>query len=264
VSNKKSATLLFIADIVGKPGFDILSTYLPSLKKKYDVDMCIANGENGVKGKGTTEEIVKKYTSLGIDVITGGNHSWTYAEFRNYLDQSNRVLRPANYPEEAPGKGSILFKTERGLSIGVLNLQGRTFMYPIDCPFKRGMEELERLQQQTNIIFVDVHAEASAEKIALAWYFDGKASAVIGTHTHVQTADERILPKGTAYITDAGMTGPNDSVIGLDVDVAIKRFISGIPEHYQMATTNNRINGVVIDVEKETGRATTITRINLP
>jgi metallophosphoesterase (TIGR00282 family) len=264
VSNKKNATILFIADIVGRPGFEALSTYLPSLKKKYNVDMTIVNGENGEKGKGTTEQLVKKLNTLGVDVITGGNHSWTFAAFRRYLDQTDRVLRPANYPDEAPGKGSTIYKTESGLLIGVVNLMGRTFMYNIDCPFKRGLEEIERLRLKTNIIFVDVHAEATAEKIALGWYFDGKASAVIGTHTHVQTADERLLTKGTAYITDAGMTGPTDSVIGLDVDVAIKRFISGIPEHYQMATSNVRLNGVVVDVDIQTGRAQNISRINVP
>ncbi|MBN1482336.1 TIGR00282 family metallophosphoesterase [candidate division KSB1 bacterium] len=256
--------LLFIADIIGRPGYDTLAAYLPSLRKKYDVDVCIVNGENGVKGKGTTEELTKKYKSLGVDVITGGNHSWTFAPFRRYLKQAEHVLRPANYPPEAPGKGSTIYRTASGLAVGVLNLQGRTFMYPIDCPFKRGMEEIEQLRQKTHIILVDVHAEASAEKMALAWYFDGKVSAVIGTHTHVQTADERILPAGTAYITDAGMTGPNDSVIGLNAEVAIKRFISGIPEHYQVAESNNRLNGVVVEVDVTTGRALNITRINLP
>lgn len=260
----RRATLLFIADIIGRPGFDMLTTYLPSLRKKYDVDLCVANGENGIKGKGTTEELAKKYKSLGVDVITGGNHSWTFAPFRRYLNEADYVLRPANYPPEAPGKGSAIYQTVSGFSIGVLNLQGRTFMYPIDCPFKRGLEEIEQLRKKTRIILVDVHGEASAEKMALAWYFDGKVSAVIGTHTHVQTADERILPAGTAYITDAGMTGPNDSVIGLDVDVAIQRFISGIPEHYQVAHANNRLNGVVVEVDAESGHAQTITRINLP
>lgn len=259
-----TAIILFIADIVGKPGYEVLSTYLPSLKKQYNVDFTIANGENGAQGKGLTEQLAKKYYSLGIDVLTGGNHSWTYAAFRRYLDQSDRVLRPANYPREAPGKGAALYKTESGLSIGVVNLQGRTFMYQIDCPFKRGLEEVERLRQHTSVIFMDVHAEATAEKLALGWYLDGKASAVVGTHTHVQTADERILPHGTAYITDVGMTGPNDSVIGLDVEVAIKRFIRGIPEHYQMATANIRLNGVVVEVDVQTGRAKSITRINLP
>ena len=234
--------------------------------------------------------MAKKYFSLGVDVITGGNHSWNFAPFRKYLDQTNRILRPANYPDEAPGKGATSFKTESGLVGGVLNLQGRTCRYNLDCPFKRGLGEVERvraatgqtltdniagrckqgvekggrLRQRTNIIFVEVQAEATAEKIALGWYLDGKVSALVGTHTHVQTADERILPKGTAYITDVGMTGPHDSVIGLSADIAIKRFISGIPEHYQMATSNNRINGVVIDVDSATGRAVKMTRINLP
>ena len=264
MTNKKTVSILFIADIVGKPGYEILAAYLPSLRKKYNIDACIANGENGVQGKGLNEQVAKKYFTLGVDIITGGNHSWNFAAFRKYLDQTDRILRPANYPDEAPGKGAATFKTESGLLIGIVNLQGRTFMYNIDCPFKRGLEEVERLRQKTNIIFVDIHAEATAEKMAVAWYLDGKATAVVGTHTHVQTADERILPRGTAYITDAGMTGPNDSVIGLDVDIAIKRFISGIPEHYQMATSNNRLNGVVVDVDAQTGRADKITRINLP
>ena len=264
MANNNTVSILFIGDIVGKPGYEVLSAFLPSLRKKYNIDICVANGENGVQGKGLNEQVAKMYFSLGVDVLTGGNHSWNFAAFRKYLDQTNRILRPANYPEEAPGVGSTTFKTESGLIVGVVNLQGRTFMYNIDCPFKRGLEEVERLRQQTNIIFVDVHAEAIAEKIALGWYLDGKVSALIGTHTHVQTADERILPKGTAYLTDAGMTGPNDSVIGLDVDIAIKRFMSGIPEHYQMSTTNNRINGVVVDVDAKTGRAQKIARINLP
>lgn len=264
MSNKKTTSILFIGDIVGKPGYEVLTAFLPSLRKKYNIDLCIANGENGVQGKGLNEHVAKQYFTLGVDVITGGNHSWNFAPFRKYLDQTNRILRPANYPDEAPGKGATTFKTESGLVFGVLNLQGRTFMYNIDCPFKRGLEEVERLRQQTNIIFVDVHAEATAEKIALGWYLDGKVSALVGTHTHVQTSDERILPKGTAYITDVGMTGPNDSVIGLNVDIAIKRFISGIPEHYQMATSNNRINAVVVDIDVATGRAVAMTRINLP
>jgi metallophosphoesterase (TIGR00282 family) len=260
----KKASILFIADLIGKPGLDAATVYLPSLKTKYRVDFCIANGENGAQGKGLTEQIAKKYLSIGIDVITGGNHSWNFAEFRRYLDESDRVLRPANYPDEAPGKGAVVLKTASGLSVGVINLQGRTFMYNIDCPFKRGLEHAESLRRQTNLIIVDMHAEATAEKSALAWYLDGKVSAVVGTHTHVQTADERILPRGTAFITDAGMTGPVDSVIGLDVQIAVKRFLSGIPEHYQAATSNIRFNGVVIELDVQSGRASSIERINLP
>lgn len=262
--SSQDVSILFIADIVGKPGYTALSAFLPGLLKKYNVDICIANGENGAKGNGLSEDIARKFLDLGIDVITGGNHSWAFADFRRYLDTSNKVLRPLNYPSEAPGRGSTLFRTKKGHIVGVLNLQGRTFMYPIDCPFKAGMEEAERLRQSTNIIFVDMHAEASAEKMAMGWHLDGHVSAVVGTHTHVQTADERILPRGTAYITDAGMTGPNDSVIGMDVDTALKRFMTQVPERYKMATSNNRVNGVAIKVDAATGRARSIERINLP
>lgn len=264
MANSETVTILFIADIVGKPGFEVLNAFLPGLLKKHRVDLCIANGENGSKGLGLTEQIAKNYFNIGVDVITGGNHSWNIASFRRYLDTTNRVLRPLNYPDETPGHGSTLVQTKSGHRIGVVNLQGRTFMYPIDCPFKKGLEEVDRLRQKTNIIFIDVHAEATAEKLALGWYLDGKISALVGTHTHIQTADERILPRGTAYITDAGMTGPNDSVIGLDVNVAIKRFISQIPEKYVIATSNNRLNGVLVEVDPESGRSKSIERINLP
>lgn len=264
MANKNTITILFIADIVGKPGLEVITALLPNLKKQYNVQVCIANGENGYNGKGLTEQIVRKYFTAGIDVITGGNHTWNFAEFRSYLDTATRVIRPLNYPEEAPGKGACLFTTPDGLVVGVMNLQGRTFMSPIDCPFKKSLEEIERLRQKTHIIFVDFHAEATAEKIALGWYLDGKVSALVGTHTHVQTADERILPRGTAFISDVGMTGPFDSVIGLDVEVAIKRFVTQLPEKYMVATSNIRLNGVVIEVDVATGRAKSIKRINLP
>jgi len=264
VSDKNLLTILFIADIVGKPGLDIITALLPNLKKQYRVDLCIANGENGYNGRGLTEQIVRKYLNTGIDIITGGNHSWNFSEFRAFLDTSTKVLRPLNFPDEAPGKGSVVFTTHSGQQVGIINLQGRTFMNPIDCPFKKSLEEIERIKQKSNIIFVDFHAEATAEKVALAWYLDGKVSAIVGTHTHVQTADERILPGGTAYITDTGMTGPFDSVIGLDINVAIKRFVTQLPEKYRMATSNIRMNAVAIDIDTSTGRAKNIKRINLP
>ncbi|NIA29160.1 MAG: TIGR00282 family metallophosphoesterase [Actinobacteria bacterium] len=264
MAQSDTVTILFVADIVGKPGFDALNIFLPGLLKKHRVDLCIANGENGAKGRGLTEQIARNYFNIGVDVVTGGNHSWNVAAFRRYLDTTSRVLRPLNYPDETPGHGSTLVQTKSGHHIGVINLQGRTFMYPIDCPFKKGLEEVERLRQRTNIIFIDVHAEATAEKLALAWYLDGKISALVGTHTHIQTSDERILPRGTAYITDVGMTGPNDSVIGLDVNVAIKRFMSQIPEKYVIATSNNRLNGVLLAIDPASGRAKSIERINLP
>lgn len=264
MSGNNLLTIFFIADIVGKPGLDIVSALLPTLKKQYRVDLVIANGENGAHGKGLTETIARQYLNIGIDVITGGNHTWNDGQFRKYLDTASKTLRPLNYPHGVPGRGSTIVKSYRDVPVGVLNLQGRTFLYPIECPFKIGMIEIERLRKQTPVIIVDFHAEATAEKIALAWYLDGHASAVIGTHTHVQTADERILPKGTAYITDAGMTGPYDSVIGLDTDIAIRRFLYQLPEKYKVASFNNRLNGVVIEIDHTTGHATRITRVNLP
>jgi 2',3'-cyclic-nucleotide 2'-phosphodiesterase len=264
LSIPKSVNILFIADIVGKSGLEIVTGLLPGLKKSYQVDVCIANGENLDGGNGLTEPLAKQLFSLGVDVITGGNHTWSNALFRTYLDTSHRVLRPLNYPAEAPGKGVTTVTTAEGVVVGVMNAQGRTFMYPIDCPFKRSEEEVARLREKTPVIVMDLHAEATAEKQALAWYLDGKLSAVIGTHTHVQTADERILPLGTAFLSDCGMTGPFDSVIGMDVQVAIKRFIRQIPEKYRPALANNRLNGVVIQVDADSGKALKINRLNLP
>lgn len=256
--------VLFIADIVGKPGLDITSRLLASLQKKYDVDFCIANGENTTDGKGITPREFSALCQLGVDVVTSGNHVWDNRLGRKLLDEESRLLRPLNYPPESPGKGSGIFMTNHGVAVGVLNLQGRTFMYPIDCPFRVGKKEVERLRTKTPIIIVDVHAEATAEKQALAWYLDGMVSAVIGTHTHVQTADERILPGGTAFITDVGMTGPMDSVIGLDRTIALKRFIQGIPHRYEIASENLRLNGVLITIDPKSGKAGDIRRISLP
>ncbi|MBN1999899.1 TIGR00282 family metallophosphoesterase [candidate division KSB1 bacterium] len=257
-------TLLFIADIIGQPGFELTTALLPNIRKQYRVDLCIANGENGCNGKGLTEKIVRNYNNVGIDVITGGNHSWTVASFRKYLDTTRTVLRPLNYPPGVPGHGSTIVTTPNGVPVGIINLQGRTFMYQIDCPFRMGLSEVEKLKSQTKIIFVDFHAEATAEKAALARYLDGKVSAVVGTHTHVQTADERILENGTAFITDAGMTGPTDSVIGLNTKTALRRFLLQIPERYEIASSNNRLNGVLVEIDAETGKALDIKRLNLP
>ncbi len=257
-------TLLYIADIIGKPGLDTVRLFLPSLLKSHSVDLCIANGENGHNGIGLTESIARQYFDMGINVITGGNHIWRNSGYRRYMDTSDRVLRPMNYPDSAPGKGALIYKTRRGMSAAVINLQGRTFMYTIDCPFRVVEPEIERLKFTTNIIIIDFHAEATAEKAALGWFLDGKVSAVIGSHTHVQTADERILPYGTAFISDAGMTGPHDSVIGMDIETSVKRFITQIPERYRMASSNNRLNGVVIKIDAENGRAKHIQRVSLP
>lgn len=264
MKNSSSFNVLFIADIIGKPGFDITSRLLASLHRRYNVDFCIANGENAADGKGITPKEFFAFRQLGIDVVTSGNHVWDYSQGRKLLDEESQLLRPLNYPPESPGKGSGVFVANRGTSIAVVNLQGRTFMYSIDCPFRVGEAEVERLRVKTPIIIVDIHAEATAEKQALAWHLDGRVSAVIGTHTHVQTADERILPGGTAFITDAGMTGPTDSVIGLDRKIALKRFLQGIPHRYRIASENLRLNAVLVAIDVETGKATKIQRINLP
>jgi 2',3'-cyclic-nucleotide 2'-phosphodiesterase len=264
MKNPHQINILFIADIVGKPGIDVTSRLLPSLLRKYDIDFCIANGENLADGKGITPREFSEMRQLGVDVMTSGNHIWDLPQARKMLTEETNLLRPLNYPRDNVGFGSGLFTMKRGGGVGVINLQGRTFMYPIDCPFKSGKREAERLREQTKVIIVDMHAEATAEKQALAWYLDGQVSVVIGTHTHVQTADERILPNGTGYITDAGMTGPMDSVIGLDRKVALKRFVQGIPQRYEMARENLRLNAVALSIDAESGQTKTIERLNLP
>lgn len=261
---KNELNVLFIADIVGRPGLEITTKLLPGLKEKYKIGFCIANGENGCEGKGLTLKLARIYFNVGIDVITSGNHIWYNRNIYDSLATDARILRPHNYPDGNVGKGVTIIQLEDGLKVGVLNLQGRTFMFSIDCPFRVGAEEVKKLRQETKIIIVDFHAEASAEKIALGWYLDGKVSAVIGTHTHVPTADERILPEGTAYITDAGMTGPFDSVIGLKTELAIQRFLHQTPVRYKPAEGNMRLCGVVVAIDKESGKATKIERINLP
>ncbi len=266
MTSNKSGDLrvLFVADIVGKPGLEILTKLLPGLRDRHKVDFCIANGENGCEGKGLTSKLARKYFGLGVDVITSGNHIWYNRDIYEMLDTDARVIRPLNYPGGNHGKGSTVIEVEKDLKVAVLNLQGRTFMFSIDCPFRKGAEEVRRLQTQTNIILVDFHAEATAEKIALGWYLDGKVSAVLGTHTHVPTADERILPQGTAYITDVGMTGPFDSVIGLRKDLAIQRFLHQTPVRYRPAEANVRLCAVLVVIDKETGKASSIERLNLP
>lgn len=256
--------VLFIADIVGKPGMEAVTHHLPELKEKYNIHLTIANGENCASGKGLTLNIAESLFSLGVDVITSGNHIWNRESIIPHLDQNPSILRPLNYPKESPGKGSFIIQIKNKQSIGVINLQGRSFMYSIDCPFKTITSEIERLKKKgVRSIIVDFHAEATAEKIALGWYLDGQVSAVIGTHTHVQTADERILPGGTAYITDAGMTGPYHSVIGMDKDASIRRFITQLPVHYKMAHDDIRIAGVIIDLDIQSGRALSISRYQL-
>ena len=255
--------ILFIGDIVGKPGLEMVRTWLPSLEKKYKADIMIVNGENANDGKGFTEKEGKVLFELGVDVVTGGNHTWDKHQSQEYLKVEKRSLRPLNYPKGTYGNGLYIAETKKG-KVGVLNLQGRAFMATIDCPFRAADWALSRIRQETKVIFIDFHAEATAEKIALANYIDGKASALVGTHTHIQTADERIFPKGLAYITDSGMTGPYDSVIGMKTDAAINRFIYQTPQKYQTAVDDVHLCGIFVKVDTDTGKALEIERIILP
>ncbi len=265
VFNKKTIKILFIADIIGTPGLTVIKSTVKNLREKYKIDFCIANGENGASGKGLTENIAQQYFLNGIDVITTGNHIFERFGFQKLLNTNpNRILRPLNYPLGASGRGSLIAEIPDGIKIGVINIQGRTFMFPIDCPFRTVKEEINRIRQITPIIIIDFHAEATAEKKAMGWYLDGKVSAVIGTHTHVQTSDEAILDQGTAYITDVGMTGPYDSVIGMKKDIAIKRFLQQLPERYQPADSDLRFAGVIVTINASNGKAESIERLFFP
>jgi 2',3'-cyclic-nucleotide 2'-phosphodiesterase len=250
----KTLNILFIGDIVGTPGLQLVETVLKNYVQKYNVDICIANGENLVDGKGLNEEGANKLFGLGVHVITGGNHLWDNWHAKKLLAANRNVLRPLNYPAENPGNGFVVYDLGEKGKVGVLNLQGRVYMQTIDCPFKKADWAVEKMHEQTKVIFIDMHAEATAEKMALGWYLDGRISALVGTHTHIQTADARILPHGTAYITDVGMTGPYDSVIGLKKEIAIRRFIHQTPYKYEMASFDVRLAGVYAKVDTETGR----------
>ncbi len=253
--------ILFIGDIIGKPGRQALSRELDRLVDRHSVDLVIANGENAAGGFGLTVETARELFDMGVHGITSGNHIWDKKEQVPLVLADRRILRPANYPEGVPGSGSALFTTPGGVKIAVLNLEGRVFMKYLDCPFRCADREIERLKQETPIVLVDFHAEASSEKAALGWYLDGRASAVIGTHTHVQTADERILTQGTAYMTDAGMTGSFDSVIGIGKDEAIRKFLTQLPVKFEIPKKDMRVNGVVVGVDEISGQALSIERI---
>ena len=231
--------------------------------REHTIDLTIANGENAASGFGITPRLAEGIFASGVEVITGGNHSWDRREILDYIPGEPRLLRPANFPEGAPGRGLYLGTTRSGIAYAVLNLMGRVFMTPIDCPFRTADRELERVPQRTKVIFVDMHAEATSEKQAMGWYLDGRVSAVVGTHTHVATADEHVLPNGTAFITDAGMTGPHESVIGMDRAAMTKRFLDGLPARFEVAAGDVQLNGVVIDVDEATGRSREISRIRV-
>ena len=255
--------VLFIGDIVGKPGRRAVKAGVPDLISKLKADFVIANAENAAGGFGVTKSVVEELFSCGIDILTSGNHIWDKKEAVNYIPKENRLLRPANYPADVPGAGSIVMKTAAAEKIAILNISGRVFMNQLDCPFKTADKELQVLKDQTNVIIVDFHAEATSEKSAIGWFLDGRVSAVIGTHTHVQTADEKILPKGTAFISDVGMTGPVDSIIGVKKEQIINKFLTGIPCRFETATGKSILSCVVVDINPKTGESTSIQRLQL-
>ena len=253
--------ILFIGDVVGRAGRQALSSRLHRLVDEHRVDLVVANGENAAAGFGLTANIVTELLDLGIDVLTSGNHIWDKREICDCLDRQERLLRPANYPPGLPGRGAGIFATSAGLQVGVVNLEGRVFMSNLDCPFRAAEQLIEEMRRRTPIILVDFHAEATSEKMALGCYLDGRVSAVVGTHTHVQTADERILPGGTAYITDAGMTGSRDAVIGIRKELAIEKFLTQQPVRFEVAKKDPWLCGVLIEVDEKTGLALKVERI---
>lgn len=253
--------ILYIGDTVANAGRTIVRTHLKELQEQHSIDLTILNCENAAPGNGVTPQMADDFLDWGIDVLTSGNHIWNKKEILPYLNKQSRLLRPANYPPQNPGRGVVVVKTRAGDSVAVINLQGRVYMPPIDDPFRCADAELAALPKNVKAIFVDMHAEATSEKVAMGWYLDGRVSAVIGSHTHIPTADERILPGGTAYQTDAGMTGPFDSVIGVMKEAAIKRFLTQMPERFEPASQDARLNAVVIDVDSETGKARSILRV---
>jgi hypothetical protein len=253
--------ILFVGDVVGRTGRNALSIRLGRLVDRHEVDLVVVNGENAAAGFGLTLDIVREFYDLGVDVITSGNHIWDKKEILEHLDRESRLLRPANYPPGLPGRGSGIYETSAGIPVGVVNLEGRVFMNNLDCPFRCADVLVADLRRQTPIILVDFHAEATSEKVAMGHYLDGRVSAVVGTHTHVQTADEQILSGGTAYLTDAGMTGSLDAVIGIRKELAIERFLTQLPVRFEVAKKDPVLCGVLFTIDEETGRAQAVQRI---
>ena len=254
--------VLFLGDIFGKPGRDALKKELPVIVKENSIDIVVANGENAAGGIGITPEICKTLLNMGIDVLTSGNHIYKKKEIYDYLEEQPRLLKPANYPPGTPGNGYYIMSDKRNNKIAVVNICGRVFVEYLDCPFRCMDKILEHIKKETRIIVVDIHAEVTSEKVAMGWYLDGRVSALVGTHTHVQTADERILPGGTAYITDVGMVGPRDSVIGVKKENIIERFLKLMPQKFTVAEDDYLINAVIIDIDERNGNARSITRLN--
>ncbi|WP_044337330.1 MULTISPECIES: TIGR00282 family metallophosphoesterase [Rossellomorea] len=253
--------ILFVGDVVGSMGREMITEYLPKLKKKHSPDFTIVNGENAASGRGITEKIYKQFLQDGANMVTLGNHTWDNKDIFNFIDSSKQMVRPANFPEGTPGSG-LVFAEVYGKEVAVINAQGRTFMPPLDDPFKALDELVYEAKKRTSIIFVDFHAEATSEKQAVGWFLDGRVSAVIGTHTHVQTADNRILPNGTAFMCDVGMTGPYDEVLGMSKDSVLKRFQTSLPVRFEVPKTGRKIlSACLIEVDQKTGKAKKIERI---
>jgi len=241
--------VLFIGDIVGSPGRQIVQDRLADIVSQRQIDLVIANGENSASGFGITPRLADELLGMGIEVLTGGNHSWDRKEILEYMPHQPRLLRPGNFPEGVPGTGTYVGVARNDLKYAVLNLQGRVFLTPIDDPFRKADAELAKLPADVAFVFVDVHAETTSEKVAMGWYLDGRVTAVVGTHTHVATADEHVLPQGTAYITDVGMTGPHAGVIGMDREAIIKRFLDGLPARFEVASGDVQMNCVLIETD---------------
>jgi metallophosphoesterase (TIGR00282 family) len=256
-------SLLFIGDVVGRPGRELVRRAVPALVAHHQIDLVIANVENAAAGFGVTPDLADDFLQYGVHVMTGGNHTWDKKEIIPYFADHPWLLRPINMPAGTPGRGRYLARATNGVPVAVINAMGRVFMTAIDDPFRMLPEEIAAARKEAAIVFVDFHAEATSEKVAMGWHLDGKATAVVGTHTHVQTADERVLPNGTAYLTDVGMTGPHDGVIGVERTAIIQRFLTSLPQRFETATDNPRLNGVIVKADERTGRAVSIERVSL-
>ena len=255
--------ILMIGDVFGDPGRAAVARLVPQLRQEHAIDFCVINVENSAGGSGVTPAMARQFLEQGADVMTSGNHIWSRREIVEYITRENLLLRPANFPIGTPGVGHVTVKVGPH-RVGVLNLMGRVFMLPIDCPFRKADEIVPELRKETPILLVDMHAEATSESVAMGWHLNGRVSAVVGTHRHVQTADERLLPKGTAYITDLGLTGPTDSVIGVDPELALARFLSQMPNRFEPAKGPAMLQGAVIRIDPETGRGLSIERLRVP